>query len=483
MIGYVKKAIGSVSGWEKSHFGGFYRMITDYPYIKLDFDIKVKTPQSLDKALGWYTAEKLIKLYLLKNQKHIHMFRTSAEKINNPITGKKLTIVTTYLDNKDIMRWVMDEYPELAPLFEHYQEDIYQTTLVKEVPDDEEGDGEGEGESDGEGQGDGEGDSQEDDGKDQPQDGESKESKEAKEAEAKDKAVRKMMQSLEDIKEQTPYRFKDSLSEFSGVPKFMSLDPKRYASDYVFKASEIRDAENLVKLLDISFDPKSDVVKSLRAGKLDVCKIAEVPAGSTAIYKQIVEDQDTRPFTVCILADMSGSMGHSDYGGVTRIKMQKHVLNSLYLALSSILPEDKLWIYGHTGDEEPEIYPFCTPYDTNYARNIMHYDRIDMQQNYDGPVIEAIHKKLREVTDDRVIFIMLSDGQPSGDGYGSMDDIVDMKRILEKAKRDEFVTVGIGIQYHSVEGLYVYSKVVEQLNTMVRDVSHVINNVVRAEFK
>jgi hypothetical protein len=64
-----------------------------------------------------------------------------------------------------------------------------------------------------------------------------------------------------------------------------------------------------------------------------------------------------------------------------------------------------------------------------------------------------------------------------------MDDIVDMKRILEKAKRDEFVTVGIGIQYHSVEGLYVYSKVVEKLNTMVRDVSHVINNVVRAEFK
>jgi hypothetical protein len=78
---------------------------------------------------------------------------------------------------------------------------------------------------------------------------------------------------------------------------------------------------------------------------------------------------------------------------------------------------------------------------------------------------------------------MLSDGQPSGDGYGSMDDIVDMKRILEKCKRDEFVTVGIGIQYHSVEGLYVYSKVVEKLKNLVRDISHVVNNVVRAEFK
>ena len=480
MIGYVKKAIGSVSGWEKSHFGGFYRMITDYPFIKLDFDVKVKTPVSLDKALGWYTGEKLIKLYLLKNQAHIHLFRTTAESVENPMTGQKITIVTTYLDNKDVMNWALDEYPELAPLFEHYRDDILNTILVKEVPEDEEGDGDGDGDGEGDDQ---EGEGQEGEGKEgegKPQDAKSRESKQA---EAQEKARIEMKKSLEDIKEQVPYKFRDSLSEFSAVPKFVSLDPKKYSSDYEFKPNEVRDAENLLKLLDISFDPKSDVVKSLRAGKLDVCKIAEVPAGSTAIYKQIVEDQDTRPFTVCILADMSGSMGHSDYGGVTRIKMQKHVLNSLYLALSSILPEDKLWIYGHSGEEEPLIYPFCTPYDTNYARNIRHYDAIDMRQNYDGPVIEAIHKKLREVTDDRVIFVMLSDGQPSGDGYGSMDDIIDMKRILEKAKRDEFVTVGIGIQYHSVEGLYVYSKVVEELKTMVRDVSHVINNVVRAEFK
>ena len=328
------------------------------------------------------------------------------------------------------------------------------------------------------------GDGMPDPGSVDPTDGEGEDDEEGKTGEGKSKMseeelyakmVESMKQALKDIKEHEPYQFKNTLSGYKGTPVFKTLNPK---DTYDFTRAEIRDAEHLVKLLDISFEPKSDVVKSLRAGKLDVCKIAEVAAGSTSIYKQTVEDQDTRPFTVCILADMSGSMQDG-----TKLKTQKHVLNSLYLAMSSIMPADKLWIYGHTGDDEIEIYPFHTPYNTDYAKNISEYDRIDCQQNYDGPVIEAIHKKVREATDDRVIFIMLSDGQPSGNGYGGYEDIVDMKRILERARRDEFVTVGLGIQYHTHKDLYVYSKVLDDMGTLVKDVSHVINNVVRAEFK
>jgi nitric oxide reductase activation protein len=231
-------------------------------------------------------------------------------------------------------------------------------------------------------------------------------------------------------------------------------------------------------MLDISFEPKSDVVKSLRAGKLDVCKIAEVPAGSTSIYKQTVEDQDTKPFGVCILADLSGSMR---YG--TRMDMQKRTLNVLYLAMSQIIPVDRLWIYGHTGDEFPEIYTFHTPYETNYALNIRTYDQVDNCSNYDGPVIEAIYNKVREVTDDNIIFISLSDGQPAGDDYGGDEDIVDMKRILERARRDGFVTVSVGMQYMADPGLYLYNKTVDDMSRLAKDVSQVVNKVVQSEFK
>ena len=174
---------------------------------------------------------------------------------------------------------------------------------------------------------------------------------------------------------------------------------------------------------------------------------------------------------------MSGSMSGE------KIRIQRQVLNSLYLALSTILPEDKLFIYGHTGDNSPDIYTFCSPYDTEYAKNIKHYYSIELCQNYDGPVIEAIHKKVRGITDDRVIFISLSDGSPAGVGYGCNKDIEDMKRILEKARRDDFVTVGIGMQYMAQKNLYNYYTTVDDMSTLAKNVSQVINSVVRSEFK
>jgi nitric oxide reductase activation protein len=131
----------------------------------------------------------------------------------------------------------------------------------------------------------------------------------------------------------------------------------------------------------------------------------------------------------------------------------------------------------------PEIYTFYTPYDRDYEKNIRYYERVEWCQNYDGPVIEEIHKKIRETNDDRVIFISLSDGEPCGNGYGGSGDLQDLKRILEKARRDSFVTVGIGIEAGHVSQLYNYAKPVWDLSTLPRDVAGIINQVVRSEFK
>lgn len=469
MIGYAwDKIRGTVSGWERSHFGGFYRMISDYPYIKLDYDIKIELNDALTKQLSWYNADKLIKLYLLKAQSIslTGAFRQSEDVVVNKWSGSETKVIITHLDNTMVFDELINSLPEFAPLFEHYKEGIFKSYLVKEVKDDEQ-------------QGGGEGSSDDQDDQEQQGSSEQEQSDEQEESSKQiEAAMQKMRKQLSDIKEHAPWQSKNSLCTFDSTPKFMQANPHNYTIDYQFSKAEIKDAENLIKMLDISFDPKEDVVKSLRAGKLDICKIAEVPAGSTSIYKQTVEDQDTKPFGVCILADLSGSMTCSN-----RLNMQKHVLNVLYLAMSQTIPPDKLWIYGHSGDEQPEIYPFYTPYDTEYEKNILNYSNIEYCQNYDGPVVEAIHKKIREVSEDRIIFISLSDGQPSGQGYGSDEDVDDMKKILERARRDDFVTIGIGIQYLCVDGLYTYHKVVDDLSTLVKDVSHIVNKVVMTEFK
>lgn len=496
---------GSVSGWEKSHFGGYHRVLSDYPYIKIDFELDINPSEAISKDLGTWMGEKLIKLYILKVKSLglvEHLTTEVIEKVKF-FSVKKYSVVR--LDNEDVFRTVCREYTELSPMFENYKDAILSSTLEMEIKDEEKGEGEGEeGEEKGEEKGDGKGETKNKEGKDEgkdegegqgesqgdndgDEDGEEKKGKGASSggggngSERPTRNGKTIQDYIDAISESKPFNPQSSLSDFSEKPVFVSFAQRvreQKIEPHKFNSREIKDAEALIKLLDISFDPKSDEVKNLKLGKLDVSKIAEVPAGNISVYKQIVEEQDTKPFSVCILADMSGSMGSGN-----RIPSQKHILNALYLAMSQILPPDKLYIYGHSGDCTPEIYTFYTPHDTDYERNIQFYGRINWCQNYDGPVIEAIHKKIRETSEDRIIFISLSDGEPCGNGYGGPAHNEELKRILERARRDSFVTVGIGIEADHVSHLYSYAKPVWDLRTLPKDVSGIINQVVRSEFK
>jgi len=439
------KNYSSKSGWENSWYGGYSQMIWDHPSISLHYKVSLDPSKGLRKKLGYYAAEKIIKILILKavelklidNYKKIIVVRKN-------FSGIEKKYQQIIFDDKGILRKIMKKYGEIAPLFEHYEGEILLSFAEIEI-DKEEQEGE---EQEGEGQ---EGEGQE------------------------GRSSRSYIGNVLLKTRVYSRRIHNNLSKYENKPEY-----KKIQTDGVvhrFTQSEISNAEHLVKLLDISFEPKSDVVKSLRLGKLDTAKIAEVPAGNTSIYKRTVEEQDTRPFTVCILADMSGSMSGDP------IRTQLHVLNSLYLAMIQILPEDKLFIYGHTGEASPDIYTFYSPYEQNYEERIAKYESIRLQQNYDGPVIEELHKKIRSITDDRVIFISLSDGEPCGNSYGGDEDNLQLKQILEKCRRDEFVTVGIGILSDHVKELYTYSKVIEHLEYMAKDISGIINRVVKQEFK
>ena len=493
----------STSGWEKSHFGGFNRVLTDYPFIKLDFDLDVKANGEAAKELGSWLSEKLVKLYVLKAKEKGLIDKFTTKIIEKPsyfgTTIKKYAVMS--LNNEDVLKTICNRYPEMAPMFEHYKESILASTIEMEIPETKPGEGEGEGEGQGEGEGEGKGEGEgEGEGEGQGEgegegegegDGDGEDEKEGK-GEAKGDGKRpgsgqplgrsgKTLEELiKEIGESKPWSQSKSLSEYAEKPKFVPFDKKkiRDGDAYRFTPSEKKDAEMLIKLLDISFDPKSDDVKNLRIGKLDTAKIAEIPAGNMSVYKQTVEEQDTKPFSVCILADMSGSMGNG-----TRIQSQYHILNTLYLAMREILPPDKLFIYGHSGSCYPEIFTFYSPHDPEYEKNIKFYNSVDWQQNYDGPVIEAIHKRVRETNDDRIIFISLSDGEPCGNGYGGQAHNEELKRILERARRDEFVTVGIGIEAGHVGQLYTYSKCVWDLKLLPKEVSSIVNQVVRVEFQ
>ena len=566
-----KDKVSSVSRWEHSFFGGYYRTLSDYPEVRISDEIEF-THASLN--LPYYMKEKLLRIFLSKTKKH-NLVKTlmqgaTQSKIETFWNGVSIKNTISNKSKLDVINKLMtfSEEKEFAPMFSHYKNFIIQSEMYYTIPDEkdneklkqleqkeedkrnkenkkadeeeeelkkekdalnksresengyseskpEESDAEGEDEESEENDGEnGEGEeseseSEESDGGDgdgESEDGEKSEESDGGAAEAEAElskeptqglysyskfnssvklgkptqeqidAINRLHQAaLQDVREYELKQFMSNLSGFDGTTQTKIETSNGYDTNFSYEETKV--AENLLKMLDISFDNEKDIVKNLRIGKLDIAKIAEVPAGNISIYKQEVENQITKPFSVAILCDESGSMEGE------KLTKQLSIVKSLYLAFSDIIPQDKLYVYGHTGSYQPTLYVYHDPHNPNFTTTIDKMKRHSHSSNYDGPIIEEVYKQIRQMTDDRIIFIVLSDGQPAGNNYGGPADIKKMKQIIEKCKRDDFVTIGVGIQYFIHKDLYNYSTVVNNLSEMAKKVSHIVNHVVKSEFQ
>lgn len=516
---------GSSTGWEKSLYGGFERPVQDYPTISLSTDIEIIPGVLESKWHSEWFREKVVKIFLSKAKNHKltdHLWLNA--EITTAETGFFVkNKVVVYRASKDQIRDVLNEVirkeSELAELFKHYTPVIEDSEIRVTIPESEcKGSGKAKPSSESPEKEDGEKEKTEsegsgdDDGDIPPpeiSEGEmdsliEKYAKGGKIAPSKAAVLKsKIAPLLEKIYKGIPlnpseqstvkvYMDKvakhhmNTLKEIEGSSSKISTYSKKPIAriekennvETTYEQEEIAASESLVKLLDISFESKSDDIKNLRLGKMDLSKIAEVPAGNFHIYHQEVEDQDTRPFSVVILGDESGSMGCNG-----RITSQYSMMKILFRAFSAIMPQDKLWVYGHSGSSSPELFVYHEPDTPNFLTTIDNMLRHSMQQNYDGPIVEFIHQRVRSKTSDRIIFIVLSDGTPGGYDYGSSDDHANYKQIMEKCKRDDFIVCGIMIQIDNGRHLYNYSTRVDKMSDMPKKVSNLLNKVVKAEFQ
>lgn len=454
------------------------------------------------QGLTYWEKEKVCKIFLSKTKTYgvvkslIKNAKTETESFI--FSGKRIKTTIDKGDKKTVIDHLINIDKEYAPLFKHYKEFILNSEISFTKPEEEsEGDksdqnknqsgsgGQPQNNKDKNNENNKQGEKEEgnnDDKSEQDKNDSSNESQsQNKKPDSSQPSSENILKNkialdkaLNDVKEEE-YNF-DKLSTFGQKTKTQIQQTKNVDTVYTQQQKDV--ADNLTKMLDISFDPTSDTVKNLRLGKLDITKIAEVPAGNIAIYKQEIENQTTKPFSVVILCDESASMDR--YG---RIHPQYDIVKSLYMSFSDILPQEKIFVYGHSGQYGPELYVYHDLYNPNFMMTIDRMIERNFQENYDGPIIEEVYKNVRAATSDRIIFIVLSDGAPLGHGYGGGSDILNMKQIIEKCKRDEFVTIGVGIQSHHVKGLYQYSTIVENLQDMPKKVSHIVNHVVKTEFQ
>ena len=101
----------------------------------------------------------------------------------------------------------------------------------------------------------------------------------------------------------------------------------------------------------------------------------------------------------------------------------------------------------------------------NEDKDEPHFDRGCC--TYDGPVIENVYNKVRKFTSENIIFITLSDGAPGGIDYGGESAVQELNKIIEKCRRDGFVTVGFGLNEDSTDELnhirdiYTYNHIID----------------------
>lgn len=455
-MGKFKKVFSSTE-WETSKFGGFSQLLWDLPEMTMPYSFSVDLPEK-SGYLDYYSKNKLLAYFLYK-VKTKNLFSTlcvgvQKETISSPYgMGSRDEYTFSKEAVKNCLKLIIARESELKSLFINYSNLLSNSKLTC------------------------------------TRYGSQYDSTTITDEQYLLDKINSVAKKKEYAYFNTNFRADGSFTALKDKLKFNTPEESR---EITYTKLETEWAEKLTNLLDISFEQEITKITNLRTGKLDIPKIIESLSGNNLIYYTKELHDKTRPFTVCILNDESGSMDRpfeyrvqsdDNLASLTRSEMQHKLTKTLYKAFSEVLPPDKIFVYGHSGGATPVVHVYQDRYnptfETTYNRQLYH----DFRQNYDGPVISAIYDKIRSYTDEAILFIVISDGEPAGDHYGGIEDREDLKRIVEKCKRDSFVTCGIGFQYTGVKSLYNYSTVINNLSDAPNLVSMLINNVVKSEFQ
>ena len=272
-MGTVKKFFSS-SSWESSYFGGFSQLLWDMPELSLPrgFDIVVR---DRSEYMTWYTQRKLLAVFLNK----IHVYGLS----NNLISSVNITVNNgaystnrVYTFDKNSVKFCVNSLikidKELASMFIKYSNMLSNSTITytETVKEGDEFDGDAR------------------------------------------TLLSKKLEDIVPIKKITSYgNYSSSSKNYEDLKGSVTFSVQSESEvEHVYTQDETVLAEKLISMLDVSFEQDETKITNLRTGKIDIPKIAEAIAGNHMInFRKEFHDR-TKPFSVCILNDESGSMDH-----------------------------------------------------------------------------------------------------------------------------------------------------------------------------
>lgn len=473
----IKTISKTWSSWETSFSGGFLQTLFRHPNIEAPKEVYIK-PIMTSSRLYHYEVVKLCNIFLYCSTQNIGSIDTAFHPLKTRLVFdakqcNPIVIIEMHGDKKKNLLDRLNDLsplPEAVPMLNHYREYIIDSEIGIEISIPNECKAEF-----------------------------MKALNESQKESEHDKIMDALSQlgMLESLSETLSKSLQEGKFKERGVSGYNATDPEllnktrflnpdddgihsyNYGSDNcTIKVKDIigikKTSDSLVRRLDISFDPRRDVIKSVKQGKLDAGKIATVLCGQLDVYQRTEDNQVVKPFKVVMLGDESGSMGHN-IGPHSRVDFQKSYIKAFYDAFSQLMSEEDIFVYGHSGDATPEIYIYKEPGVYDFDRRLEYMK--ERCENYDGPALEKLYDRIRAFTKDAILLLYFSDGLPAGHSYGGEAANKDLKRVSEKCKRDDFVVVGLGIGGRDMADMYHFHTNIDKIEPAIKTINQAIKQV------
>lgn len=180
-------------------------------------------------------------------------------------------------------------------------------------------------------------------------------------------------------------------------------------------------------------------VKLLRQGTLDDEELYRWGMKDYRVYSERIIEAKPDVF-MGLLVDLSGSMSGS------KLQTAQRLAQLFVWALHDQEGiETRVW--GHTGDGSADasvdIYRLWERGDPMSRLGII--DTIDHRNNYDGHSVSYCVKQILEQPHPQKVLIVLSDGLPSGQGYGGERGMRHMREVNQWARRNGCEVIQIAI--------------------------------------
>ncbi len=207
-------------------------------------------------------------------------------------------------------------------------------------------------------------------------------------------------------------------------------------------ASKIKgDSRRLAGSLFTKVFSETRNLRGMRSGALDDSRIVEACHGVKNVHIQTIA-KETKKLNIVLMIDESGSMGSQGGDKVDNAASAGILIEKAF----EVFPVGQLFIYGFTSDhnwrgtcDHNQILRYREP-----GLHVKHGlgDARGRSNNRDGECIRAVARRVRNFTQDPMLFFVISDGQPSASRYGGYHDT---RQAVTEITKMKFFPIQIGI--------------------------------------